>query len=185
MTIIFIIPKYTIFRTDGTELASTDVQCDPQTGQCVHKKTGEQIELLPNQLIQIKVDKTIVKLTDGSAIQWYYIQSIYHKETNTVSYERTDTNEPITILEYPYFVVLDQLVSRVQGIFQKYQGSFINIMKVSEKGYDGLFYHVRVDEQIQSVPFTHLQLTEIKYIGDGLTHLFFSKSGSSDLFQIV
>lgn len=73
----------------------------------------------------------------------------------------------------------------VQRLFEKYSGKNVNVRKVSEKGYNGPFYHVRLEREVINVPFTSIELTQIKYIGDGLTHLFFSSYGSQNLFQIV
>jgi hypothetical protein len=108
----------------------------------------------------------------------------YCRETK--QYIRIDTNEPIILSEeYQSFLTLNHLQDIVHRLFEKYSGIDVNINRVSEKGYDGPFYVVRLDKKTESVPFANLQLTQIKYIGDGLTHLFFSKLGSSDLFQIV
>jgi hypothetical protein len=73
----------------------------------------------------------------------------------------------------------------VRNLFEKYDGTDVNIKRVSEKGYDGPFYVVRLVRQIETVFFMNLKLKQIKYIGDGLTHLFFSRRGSDNLFQIV
>ena len=156
--------------------------CNPRTGLCVHPQTGEQINPELTQIIQILVDIIDVRLNDGTTIRSYLIR--YCRETK--QHIRIDTNEPITLSEeYQSFLTLNHLQEIVRRLFKKYSGTDVNINRVSEKGYDGPFYHVRLDRQTETVPFAHLQLTQIKYIGDGLTHLFFSKCGSSDFFQIV
>jgi hypothetical protein len=163
---------------------SVITSCDPQTGLCVHPQTGEQINPELTQIIQILVDIIDVRLNDGTTIRSYLIR--YCRETN--KYIRIDTNEQITLSEeYQSFLTLNRLQEIVRRLFDKYSGTDVNvnINRVSGKGYDGPFYHVPLDRQTEMVPFTHLQLTQIKYIGDGLTHLFFSKLGSTDLFQIV
>jgi hypothetical protein len=166
------------FLPDGSVITS----CDPRTGLCVHPQTGEQINPVLTQIIQILVDIINVRLNDGTTIPSYFIR--YCRETK--SYIRIDTNEPITLSkEYQSFLTLNHLQEIVRRLFEKYSGTDVDVNRVSEKGYDGPFYVVRLDRQTDSVPFAHLQLTRIKYIGDGLTHLFFSKLGSYDLFQIV
>jgi hypothetical protein len=168
----------TIVLPDGTVISS----CDPRTGQCVHPQTGEQINPELTQIIQILVDIINVRLNDGTKIPSYLIRYCHKSE----SYIRIDTNEPITLSkEYQSFLTLNQLEYIVQNLFKKYSATDVNINRVSKKGYDGPFYVVCLDKCTESVPFTHLQLTQIKYIGDALTHLFFSKLGSSDLFKIV
>lgn len=174
---IHILPK-PITLPDGSMITSFD----PQTGQCVHPQTGEQIKPDSTQIIQILVDINDVRLNDGTTIRSYLIR--YCRKTKT--YIRIDRNEPITLSEeYQSFLTLNHLQEIVHRLFEKYSGKIVNVNRVSEKGYDGPFYVVRLDRQTETVPFAHLQLTRIKYIGDGLTHLFFSKLGSSDLFQIV
>jgi len=174
---IYILPK-PITLPDGSVITS----CDPQTGLCVHPQTGQQINRVLTQIIQISVDIIDVRLNDGTTIRSYLIR--YCRETKR--YIRIDTNEPITLSEeYQSFLTLNHLQEIVHRLFEKYSGTDVNIKRVSEKGYDGPFYVVRLDRQTETVPFAHLQLTLIKYIGDGLTHLFFSKLESSDLFQIV
>jgi hypothetical protein len=174
---IFILPNQ-IILPDGSVITS----CDPRTGVCIHPQTGEQINPELTQIIQILVDIIDVRLNDGTTIRSYLIR--YCRETK--QYIRIDRNEPITLSdEYQSFLTLNHLQEIVQCLFEKYNGTDVNINRVSEKGYDGLFYKVRLDRQTESVPFANLNLTQIKYIGDGLTHLFFSKLGSSDLFQIV
>jgi hypothetical protein len=163
---------------DGTVISS----CDPRTGQCVHPQTGEQINPELTQIIKIFVDVINVRLNDGTSIRSYLIRYCHKSESNI----RIDTNERIKLSkEYQSFVTLNQLEYIVQNFFKKYSGTDVNINRVSEKGYDPICYIVRLDKYTESVPFTHLQLTQIKYIGDGLTHLFFSRRGSSDLFKIV
>ncbi len=175
---IHILPNPT-FLPDGSVIKS----CDPRTGRlCVHPQTREQIKPDSTQIIQILVDIIDVRLNDGKTIRSYLIR--YCLETK--SYIRIDTNKQITLSEeYQSFLTLNHLQEIVHRLFEKYSGKIVNVNRVSEKGYDGPFYVVRLDSQTDSVPFTHLQLKQIKYIGDGLTHLFFSKLGSSDLFQIV
>jgi hypothetical protein len=161
---------------------SVITSCDPQTGLCVHPQTGEQINPELTQIIQILVDIIYVRLNDGTTIRSYLIRYCLEMKR----YIRIDTNEPIKLSEeYQSFLTLNRLQEIVHHLFKKYSGTDVNINRVSEKGYDGPFYHVRPDSQTEMVPFTHLQMTHIKYIGDGLTHLFFTKLGSTDLFQIV
>jgi len=175
---IYILRK-PIILPDGSVITS----CDPQTGLCVHQQTGEQINPVLTQIIEILVDIINVRLNDGTTIRSYLIR--YCRETK--SYIRIDTNEPITLSDelYQSFLTLNHLQEIVHRLFEKYSGTDVNINRVSEKGYDGPFYVVRLNPQTESVPFAYLQLKQIKDIGDGLTHLFFSKLGSSDLFQIV
>jgi len=175
---IYILPKPLILP-DGSVITS----CDPQTGLCVHPQTGEQINPVLTQIIQILVDIIDVRLNDGTTIRSYLIR--YCRETKR--YIRIDRNEPITLSDkvYQSFLTLNHLQEIVRRLFEKYSGTDVDVNRVSEKGYDPIFYVVRLDKKTESVPFTNLQLTRIKYIGDGLTHLFFSKLGSSDLFQIV
>lgn len=174
---IFILPNQ-IILPDGSVITS----CDPRTGVCIHPQTGEQINPESNQIIQIVVDIINVKLNDGTTIPSYLIR--YCRETK--QYIRIDTNESITLSdEYQSFLTLNHLQEIVQRLFKKYSGTDVNVNRVSKKGYDGPFYVVHLDSQTETVPFTNLKLTQIKYIGDGLTHLFFSKLGSTDLFQIV
>jgi hypothetical protein len=174
---IYILRK-PIILPDGSVITS----CDPQTGLCVHPQTGEQINPVLTQIIEILVDIIDVRLNDGTTIRSYLIR--YCRETKR--YIRIDTNEPITLSdEYQSFLTLNHLQEIVQRLFEKYSETYVNVNRVSEKGYDGPFYVVRLDRQTETVPFTNLKLTQIKYIGDGLTHLFFSKLGSTDLFQIV
>lgn len=176
-TIIYILLNPT-FLPDGSVITS----CDPRTGLCVHPQTGEQINPVLTQIIQILVDIIDVRLNDETTIRSYLIR--YCRETK--QYIRIDRNEPITLSDevYQSFLTLNHLQEIVRSLFEKYSGTDVNINRVSEKGYDGPFYVVRLDRQTETVPFAHLQLMRIKYIGDGLTHLFFSKPGSSDLFQI-
>jgi hypothetical protein len=163
---------------DGTVISS----CDPQTGQCVHPQTGEQISFKSAQIIKILVDIIYVRLNDGTRIRSYLIRYCRKSE----SYIRIDTNERITLSkEYQSFLTLNHLEEIVRNLFEKYSETNVNVSKVSEKGYDPICYIVRLDKYTESVPFTHLQMTQIKYIGDGLTHLFFSRRGSDNLFQIV
>lgn len=174
---IFILPK-PIILPDGSVITS----CDPRTGLYIHPQTGEQINRELTQIIEILVDIIDVILHDGTTIRSYLIR--YCRETK--QYIRIDKNEPIILSDkYQSFLTLNHLQEIVRRLFKKYSGIHVNINRVSEKGYDGPFYVVRLDRQTESVPFTHLQMTRIKYIGDGLTHLFFSKHGSSDLYQIV
>jgi hypothetical protein len=171
----------TIVLPDGTVISS----CDPRTGQCVHPQTGEQINPELTQIIKIFVDVINVRLNDGTKIPSYLVRYCHKSER----YIRIDTNEPITLSkEYQSFLTLNQLEYIVQKLFKKYSGTDVNINRVSEKGYEygcSPFYVVQLEREVINVPFTHLQMTQIKYIGDGLTHLFFSRRGSSDLFQIV
>ncbi len=174
---IYILPKPFIL-SDGSVIIS----CDPRTGLCVHPQTGEQINPVLTQIIEILVDIINVRLNDGTTIRSYLIR--YCHETK--QYIRVDTNESITLSEeYQSFLTLNHLQEIVRRLFEKYSGTDVNINRVSEKGYDCPFYVVRLDRQTETVPFTNLKFTRIKYIGDGLTHLFFSKLGSTDLFQIV
>lgn len=174
---IYILLKSFIL-SDGSVIVS----CDPRTGLCVHPQTGEKINPELTQISQILVDIINVRLNNGTTIPSYMIR--YCCETK--QYIRVDTNESITLSEkYQSFLTLNYLEKIVQRFFEKYSGTNVNINRVSEKGYDGPFYVVRLDRQTETVPFTNLKLTQIKYIGDGLTHLFFSKLGSTDLFQIV
>ena len=174
---IFILPN-PIILPDGSVITS----CDPRTGLCVHPQTGEKINPESTQISQIVVDNINVRLNDGTTIPSYLIS--YCRETK--QYIRIDTNESITLSgEYQSFLTLNHLQEIVRSLFEKYSGTNVNVNRVSEKGYDGPFYEVRLDSQTETVPFTNLKLERIKYIGDGLTHLFFSKLGSSDLFQIV
>lgn len=174
---IFILPN-PIILPDGSVITS----CDPRTGKYVHPQTGEKINPESNQIIQIVVDINNVRLNDETTIRSYLIR--YCRETK--QHIRIDTNEPITLSEeYQSFLTLNHLQEIVRRLFEKYSGTDVNVNRVSEKGYDGPFYVVRLDRQTETVPFTNLQLTQIKYIEDGLTHLFFSKLGSTDLFQIV
>lgn len=174
---IFILRKPTIL-SDGSVITS----CNPRTGLCVHPQTGEQINPVLTQIIEILVDINHVRLNDETTIRSYLIR--YCRETK--QHIRIDTNEPITLSEeYQSFLTLNHLQEIVRRLFEKYSENAVNVNRVSEKGYDGPFYVVRLDRQTETVPFTNLQLTQIKYIEDGLTHLFFSKLGSSDLFQIV
>jgi len=163
---------------NGSEIIS----CDPLTGLCVHPQTGEQINPEIPQIIQILVDIIDVRLNDGTTIRSYLIR--YCRETK--SYIRIHTNEPITLSNerYQRFLTLNNLQEIVRRLFEKYSGTDVNVNRVSEKGYDPIFYVVRLDKKTESVPFTNLQLKQIKDIGDEY-HLFFSKLGSSDLFQIV
>jgi len=177
ITIISIISK-SIVLPDGTIISS----CDPRTGLCVHPQTGEQINPESTQIIQILVDIINVRLNDGTTILSYLIR--YCRETKR--YVRIDTNEPITLSEeYQSFLTINHLQEIVQRLFEKYSGKNVNVRKVSEKGYNGPFYHVRLEREVINVPFTSIELTQIKYIGDGLTHLFFSSYGSQNLFQII
>jgi hypothetical protein len=177
LTIKYFLPK-PITLPDSFVITS----CDPRTGLCVHPRTGEKINPELTEIIQISVDIINIRLNDGTTIPSYMIR--YCRETK--SYIRIDTNEPITLSEeYQSFLTLNNLQEIVRRLFEKYSGIYVNINRVSEKGYDPIFYVVRLDKKTESVPFANLQLTQIKYIGDGLTHLFFSKLGSSDLFQIV
>ena len=156
--------------------------CDPRTGLCVHPRNGEKINPELTQIIQISVDIINIRLNDGTTIPSYMIR--YCRETK--QYISIDTNEPIILSEeYQSFLTLNNLQEIVHRLFEKYSGTNVKVNRVSEKGYDPIFYVVRLDSQTIPVPFANLQLTQIKYIGDGLTHLFFSKLGSSDLFQIV
>lgn len=159
--------------------------CDPQTGQCIHPQTGEKISLESTQIIQILVDIINVRLNDGTTIPSYLIRYCRKSE----SYIRIDTNEQIKLSEeYQSFLTLNHLEEIAQSLFKKYTGTNINLRKVSEKGYEhgcSPFYVVRLEREVINVPFTSITLAQIKYIGDGLHHLFFSKLGSSDLFQIV
>jgi len=174
---IFILPK-PIILPDGSVITS----CDPRTGLYIHPQTGEQINRELTQIIEILVDIIDVILHDGTTIRSYLIR--YCRETK--QYIRIDKNEPIILSDkYQSFLTLNHLQEIVRRLFKKYSGIHVNINRVSEKGYDGPFYVVRLDLQTESVPFANLNLTQIKYIGDGLTHLFFSKHGSSDLYQIV
>jgi len=179
MTTRILIMSNPTFLPDGSVIIS----CDPRTGLCVHPQTGEQINPVLTQIIEILVDIIDVRLNDGTTIQSYLIR--YCRETKR--YIRIDTNKPITLSDevYQSFLTLNHLQEIVRRLFEKYSGTDVNINRISEKGYDGPFYVVRLDRQTETVPFTNLQMTRIKYIGDGLTHLFFSKLGSSDLFQIV
>ena len=178
MITIISIMSNPIVLSDGTVISS----CDPRTGQYVHPQTGEQINLKSTQIIQFLVDIINIKLNDGTTILSYLIR--YCRESKR--YIRIDTNEPITISdEYQSFLTLNHLEDIVQRLLEKYSGKNVNVSKVSEKGYDGPFYHVRLEREVINVPFTSMRLTQIKYIGDGLTHLFFSLSGSQNLFQIV
>ena len=174
---------YILFKLITLPDGSVITSCDPQTGLCVHPQTGEQINPDLRKMIQILVDINDVRLNDGTTIRSYLI--LYCRETK--SYIRIDRNEPITLSDevYQSFLTLNHLQEIVRRLFEKYSGTNVNINRISEKGYDGPFYVVRLDRQTETVPFTHLQMTQIKYIGDGLTHLFFSKLGSTDLFQIV
>lgn len=173
---IYILPNQ-IILPDGSVIIS----CDPLTGLCVHPQTGEKINPKLTQIIKIVVDIINVKLNDGTTIHSYLIR--YCRETK--QYVRIDTNEPITLSkEYQSFLTLNNLEEIVQRLFEKYSGTDVNVNRVSEKGYDGPFYVVRLDKKTESVPFTNLQLKQIKDIGDDY-HLFFSKLGSTDLFQIV
>jgi hypothetical protein len=177
LTIKYFLSK-PIILPDGSMITS----CDPQTGLCVHPRTGEKINPELTEIIQISVDIINIRLNDETTIRSYMIR--YCRETK--QYIRIDTNEPIILSEeYQSFLTLNHLQDIVHRLFEKYSGIDVNINRVSEKGYDGPFYVVRLDKKTESVPFANLQLTQIKYIGDGLTHLFFSKLGSSDLFQIV
>jgi len=174
---IYILRK-PIILPDGSVITS----CDPQTSLCVHPQTGEQINPVLTQIIEILVDIIDVRLNDGTTIRSYLIR--YCRETKR--YIRIDTNEPITLSkEYQSFLTLNHLQEIVHRLFEKYSGTHVNVNRVSEKGYDGPFYVVRLDKYTETVPFTNLKLTQIQYIGDGLTHLFFSKLGLTDLFQIV
>ena len=167
-----------IILPDGYVITS----CDPLTGLCIHPQTGEKINPELTQIIQISVDIINIRLNDGTTIRSYMIR--YCRETK--QYISIDTNEPIILSEeYQSFLTLNNLQEIVRRLFEKYSGTDVNVNRVSEKGYDGPFYVVRLDKKTESVPFANLQLTQIKYIGDGLTHLFFSKLGSTDLFQIV
>jgi hypothetical protein len=173
---IYILPNQTTLH-DGSVIIS----CDPLTGLCVHPQTGEKINPELTKIIEIVVDIINVKLNDGTTIRSYLIR--YCRETK--QYVRIDTNEPITLSkEYQSFLTLNNLKEIVQRLFEKYSGTDVNVNRVSEKGYDGPFYVVRLDKKTESVPFTNLQLKQIKDIGDDY-HLFFSKLGSTDLFQIV
>ena len=177
ITIISIISNPTVLP-DGTVISS----CDPRTGQCVHPQTSEQINLKSTQIIQILVDIINVKLNDETTIPSYLIRYCHESKR----YIRIDTNEQITLsCEYQSFLTLNHLEEIVQRLFEKYSGKNVNVSKVSEKGYDGPFYHVRLEREVTNVPFTSIALAQIKYIGDGLTHLFFSLSGSQNLFQLV
>jgi len=170
-----------IVLPDGTVISS----CDPQTGQCVHPQTGEKISLESTQIIQILVDIINVKLNDETTIPSYLIR--YCRESKR--YIRIDTNQPITLSdEYQSFLTLNHLEEIVRRLFEKYTGTNINLSKVSEKGYEygcSPFYVVRLEREVINVPFTSIALAQIKYIGDGLTHLFFSSYGSQNLFQLV
>ena len=160
---------------------SVIISCDPLTGLCVHPQTGEKINPELTKIIEIVVDIIDVRLNDGTTIRSYLIR--YCRETK--QYVRIDTNERITLSkEYQSFLTLNNLQEIVQRLFEKYSGTDVNVNRVSEKGYDGPFYVVRLDKKTESVPFTNLQLKQIKDIGD-YYHLFFSKLGSTDLFQIV
>jgi len=170
-----------IVLPDGTVISS----CDPQTGQCVHPQTGEKISLESTQIIQILVDIINVKLNDETTIPSYLIR--YCRESKR--YIRIDTNQPITLSdEYQSFLTLNHLEEIVRRLFEKYTGTNINLSKVSEKGYEygcSPFYVVRLEREVINVPFTSIALAQIKYIRDGLTHLFFSSYGSQNLFQLV
>ena len=180
ITIISIISNPTVLP-DGTVISS----CDPRTGQCVHPQTGEQISLESTQIIQILVDIINIKLNDSTTIPSYLIR--YCRESKR--YIRIDTNEPIILSdEYQSFLTLNNLEEIVQRLFEKYSGKNVNISKVSKKGYEhgcSPFYVVRLEREVINVPFTSIELAQIKYIGDGLTHLFFSSYGSQNLFQII
>ena len=180
--IIISIMSNRIVLPDGTEISS----CDPRTGLCVHPQTGEKINLSPNQIIQCLVDIINIKLNDEeTTIPSYLIR--YCRESKR--YIRIDTNEPITLSgEYQSFLTLNHLGEIVQRLFETYSGKTVNISKVSEKGYEhgcSPFYVVRLEREVINVPFTSIALAQIKYIGDGLTHLFFSRRGSQNLFQII
>jgi hypothetical protein len=178
MITIISIMSNTIVLPNGTVISS----CDPQTGQCVHPQTGEQISLESAQIIKILVDIINVRLNDETTIRSYLIRYCRKSE----SYIRIDTNERITLSkEYQSFLTLNHLEEIVRNLFEKYDGTDVNIKRVSEKGYDGPFYVVRLDRQIETVFFMNLKLKQIKYIGDGLTHIFFSRHGSDNLFQMV
>ena len=180
ITIISIMPK-PIVLPDGTVISS----CDPRTGQCVHPKTSEQISLESTKIIQILVDIIDIKLNDETTILSYLIRDCGESK----KYIRIDTNELITLSdEYQSFLTLNHLEKIVQRLFEKYNGTNVNISKVSQKGYEhgcSPFYVVRLEREVINVPFTSIALAQIKYIGDGLTHLFFSHSGSQNLYQIV
>ena len=179
--IIISIMSNQIVLPDGTVISS----CDPRTGQCVHPQTGEQISLESTQIIQILVDIINIKLNDSTTIPSYLIR--YCRESKR--YIRIDTNEPIILSdEYQSFLTLNNLEEIVQRLFEKYSGKNVNISKVSKKGYEhgcSPFYVVRLEREVINVPFTSIELAQIKYIGDGLTHLFFSSYGSQNLFQII
>lgn len=178
MTTRILIMSKPIILPDGSVITS----CDPRTGLCVHPQTGEQINPELTQIIQILVDIINVRLNYERTIRSYLIR--YCRETK--SHIRIDTNEPITLSkEYQSFLTLNHLEEIVHRLFEKYSATDVNINRVSKKGYDGPFYVVCLDKYTESVPFTHLQMTQIKYIGDALTHLFFSRRGSDNLFQIV
>lgn len=173
---------YILFKQITLPDGSVITSCDPQTGLCVHPQTGEQINPDLRKMIQILVDINDVRLNDGTTIRSYLIR--YCRETKR--YIRIDTNKPITLSdEYQSFLTLNHLQEIVRCLFEKYSGTHVNVKRVSEKGYDGPFYHVCLNPQTESVHFAYLQLKQIKDIRDGLTHIFFSKQGSSDLFQIV
>ena len=175
MTTIISIMSNPIVLPDETVITS----CDPRTGLCVHPQTGEQIN---PESIQILVDIIYVRLNDETTIQSYLIRYCRKSE----SYIRIDTNERITLSkEYQSFLTLNHLEEIVHSLSEKYDGTDVHVKRVSEKGYDGPFYVVRLDRQIETVFFMNLKLKQIKYIGDGLTHLFFSRRGSDNLFQMV
>jgi hypothetical protein len=173
---------YILFKLITLPDGSVITSCDPQTGLCVHPQTGEQINPDLRKMIQILVDINYVRLNDGTTIRSYLIR--YCRETKR--YIRIDTNKPITLSdEYQSFLTLNHLQEIVRRLFEKYSGTHVNVNRVSEKGYDGPFYVVHLDRQTETVHFAYLQLKQIKDIRDGSTHIFFSKQGSSDLFQIV
>lgn len=174
---IYILPQK-IILSDGSVITS----CDPRTGLCVHPRTGEQINPELTQIIQILVDIIDVRLNDETTIRSYLIRYCRKSE----SHIRIDTNERITLSkEYHSFLTLNHLEDIVRNLLEKYDGTDVHVKRVSEKGYDGPFYVVRLDRQIETVFFMNLKLKQIKYIGDGLTHIFFSRHGSDNLFQMV
>ena len=52
----YLLLTQTVLLNDGTTMESSQISCDPKTGECVQQITGDPVELKPNQVHLVIID---------------------------------------------------------------------------------------------------------------------------------
>jgi len=130
----YLLLTQTVLLNDGTTIESSQISCDPKTGECVQRITGEPVELKPNQVHLVIIDYSPEKSCGlENILREVFVQlGKYHESDVQIKKIRLDGWCPFYRVEYDN-------TSWIESInFNQLQ--LTKVVKVSDGGDFHFFY---------------------------------------------